>query len=626
MNRSPTVRWAVLIAVVACAAIAAGAVAIGLLLAALDAGYLRGPLVHFLAVRAGREIRIDGVLEVSLFTLHPRLTAERVTIGNPPWVPAGTTAEIAKVSLALQTPRFGQLFAVSAIELEGAKLYLARNSEHYANWQLTNPDEKQAADLPIIRSLSMPNAHVLLDDARRHLKFDGTVSVQGAPGAAGGPVLQITAAGQLNGRAASLEIAGDALAVAAHDRPYHFTFAERSSGSRINGRGILLRAFDFNYLDTTFDAAGEDLADLYFLTGVTLMNTGGFHLSGQLARRGTNTKFSNLLATSGQSDMRGTVSIESSGGQPKLDADLNSQVLHLADLGLRAAGRAPLDPAAPHLLLSDAALKPGALRHRVAVIAFQARRVDVGSVPLHSVTAKATIERNVLQVESLLADVLEGKLSARLRLDATTDDPAADVDLSVSDAQIGEFFAKNKRQPPIEGPLQARVTVTGRGASVHQIAASANGSVTALLPSGAMRASLAELSGADLRGLGLFLGKSTQEAPIRCAVASFQARDGTLSAQNLVLDTDPVLITGNGQIHLDSEALDLTLSGQPKSMRLFRMHSPVVLHGTLAHPSAAIRPGVLAIVDRGSGRNVDCAALLAAAKAHETREPHGLRR
>jgi hypothetical protein len=157
-----------------------------------------------------------------------------------------------------------------------------------------------------------------------------------------------------------------------------------------------------------------------------------------------------------------------------------------------------------------------------------------------------------------------------------------------------------------------RVVVKGTGLSVHQIAASANGTVTAQIRSGQVRESFAELSGLDLRGLGLLIIRNKKETAVRCAVASLKAHDGTLTVQNLIADTDPVLITGDGQIHLDSEALDLGIRGDPKRLRLLRLRAPVLVQGTLAHPSIHIQKGdsKLVVVDPGKAKDVDCATLL----------------
>jgi uncharacterized protein involved in outer membrane biogenesis len=616
------------------AALAALILMAAALVAALDAGYFRGPVIRMLAARSGRQIQVQGSLEIRLFSRNPQVIAQRVSIGNPPWMPPGTTAEIGKLSLTIECPWFGHALRIDSLEMQEATLNLVRDPAGRANWQLTDPDKGAEAGLPIIRSLSMPNAHVVLDDALRHLQFEGAVSAQGVHGAKELQLLRIDGMGRLNGRPATFEILGDPLAVADHHRPYHFTFAERSSGSQLSGRGFLLRPFGFDQLDTTFDATGADLKDLYFLTGVTLVNTGNYRLTGKLARRGSHSKFSDLVAASGQSDMRGTVSIDTSSGRPKIDADIESQLLRLSDLGARAAGREPKPAPAKPLLLSDATLSPYAVRHGDGVVNFQASRVDVAHVSLHAVSAKVTIDHGVLTMSPLLADVLGGKLRAQLTLDATTDVPRANLDLTISDLQLAQIGRKGTGPPPIEGPLQARVTVTGRGSSIHQVAATANGTLVAVLPRGAIRDAFAELTGIDLRGLGLLLTKSKQEAAVRCGVASFAAHEGTLTAQTLVMDTDPVLIDGSGQIHLDSEALEMTLRGHPKGARLFRLNLPLDLRGSLARPSIEIGArtsgqaaqaalggvltpvaAVLSFVDPKLSKNADCAALLAAAKA-----------
>ena len=612
MSASLTVRrgltWtvAVLAAFIVCAA--------GLL-AAIDAGYGRSLLVGYFASRIGRPIQVNGPLQAHLFSLNPRIVAERVTIDNPPWIPAGRAAEIGRLSITLKLPGFGHPGGVSELEAQSAVLFLVRDSRGRANWQLTDPARKRTyQNSPIIRSLSLPHARVTLADDRRHLQFAGEVSAQDLNGPGALQPLRIVGAGQLNGRPVSFGLTGEPLATASHKNPYHFTFTENSSGSRLEGRGVLPRPFDYSIVDAAFAAVGEDLKDLYFLTGVRLIDTGHYHLTGKVSRRGSQTVFSELAATSGQSDMGGSVSIESSGGRPQLDIDLHSRLLHLSDLGVRAAGRTS-EPKSP-LLLSDAMLGPTVLLGRDATLKFSAPEVDVGRLPLRNVSAKATIDDSVLKVSPLLAEVLGGRANAHLRLDATQEIPAADVDLKITDLQLGQLPHKDAGQPPIEGLMQAQILVSGAGRSIHQIAATANGTVSVQIPHGEIRESFVELTGLDLRGLGLLLRKDKRDVPLRCAFARFKAQAGTLTTQSLIADTEPVLITGDGQIHLDSEVLDLQIRGYPKGLRLFRLRTPVLVRGTLAHPSFGVQEkGALVVVDTGKAKDADCTALLAGAGA-----------
>jgi uncharacterized protein involved in outer membrane biogenesis len=611
MSASSAVRRSLTWAVALLAILIVGTIG---LIAAIDAGYGRTVLVGFFASRIGRPVQVNGMLQTHLFSFNPWIVAEHVTIDNPPWMPAGRAAEIGRLSVVLNLPGFGHPAGIAQIKAQAASLYPVRDASGRANWQLTDPARKRVhRNSPIIRSLSLPNAHVVLADARRHLQFDGVVSVQDAGGPGAPPPLRIVGAGQLNGRAVSFELSADPLATASHTNPYHFTFAENSSGSRLTARGALPEPFDYTIADAAFEAGGQDLKDLYFLTGVHLLDTGDYHLTGNVSRRGTHTVFSELSATSGQTDMRGTVSIESSSGRPQLNIELHSRLLRLADLGMRAAGRTS-EPKSP-LLLSDAMLGPSVLQGRDAALKFSATRVDVGRLPWSNVSASATLDHNVLKVSPLLAEVLGGRADVHLRLDATKNIPVADVNIGITDLQLGQLPHKDAGPPPIEGLMQARILVTGAGRSVHQVAASANGTVSVRVPQGEIRESFAELTGIDLRGVGLLLTKNKRDVPLRCAFARFKAQAGTLIAESLVADTEHVLITGEGQIHLDSEALELEIRGQPKSLRLFRLRTPILVQGTLAHPSIGVQKNksALLIVDSGKARDADCAALLAGA-------------
>jgi AsmA family protein len=496
--------------------------------------------------------------------------------------------------------------------VEAATLHLIRDSTGRANWQLHDPAKmKVNRNSSIIRTLSMLNAHVVLEDARRHLQFVGTASAQDLGGPGPAQPLRIEGAGQLNGRPVTFAVTADPLATASHKAPYHFTFTERSSGSRLDGSGTLPQPFAFEILDAAFVAAGPDLKDLYFLTGVHLLDTGNYRLSGKYARRGTHTTFDDLAGTSASSDVQGRVSTDSSSGRPKFAIDLRSRVLKLSDFGLRAAGRTS-EPKSS-LLLSDAMISPNVLHAEGAAVKYRADRVEVGRLPFEAVSLDATIGRDVLTVTSLLAKLEGGRVNAHLTLDGSKEIPAANVDFRITDLQLGQLVHKETGPPAVEGLVQAQIRITGQGRSVHQVAASANGTVTAQMPLGALRKSFAELTDVDLRGLGLLLTKNEQDVPVRCAIAHFKAEDGTLTVQNLVVDTDPVLITGAGQIHLDSEALDLNIRGDPKSLRLLRVRTPVLVQGTLAHPAIHIpvKDSRLMLADPGRAKNVDCAALLA---------------
>jgi hypothetical protein len=167
---------------------------------------------------------------------------------------------------------------------------------------------------------------------------------------------------------------------------------------------------------------------------------------------------------------------------------------------------------------------------------------------------------------------------------------------------------------------------------VHELVASGNGTIVAVLPHGEIRAALAELVGFDLRALGLKLSGTQSMAPVHCGVAAFDAHDGMLTSKALIVDTGPVLMTGSGMIDLNTEALDFQLHGHPKHAGL-RLRSSLVMHGSLSQPEVKMKAGssvaqagagialgvlltpvaaIAAFIDPGRAHDADCAALITA--------------
>jgi len=578
---------------------------------ALQAGYLRAPLLKVLAAHTDRPIRVDGLLSLHIFSLNPRLVAERITIGSPPWAPHGNMAEIGKITVVFATPRLGRELVVDRLQIEQATLHLFRDVMGHANWQLANPDQIAPRALIVIRSLSVVDAHVLLDDVQRHRQFDGTISAHDADPQQAEQPLRIEGRGQMNGRPINFEISGDPLRSASRARHYAFKFSAHSSGSHLVANGFLQQGFDLRSYDASFEASGADLRDMYYLTGTKLIDTGSYHLSGSLARRGYISSFTDLSVNSGQSDLHGSASIDSAKGQFNVDADLESQFLRLADLGAGAAGRDPQAASNP-LLLSRATPDPAVLRRGHAAVQFRARRVEVGRTVLSALAVKLTNDHGEVTITPLSAEILGGKLTGEIKIDARKEIPAVHLEVRINAMQLAQYPSKKAGPPAIEGSLAVRINLTGRGKSLHDAAAGADGTLVASLPGGMVRDSLAELTGIDLRGLGLLLTKDKKEVPVRCGIASFEAHDGTLTAKNLVLDTAPVLIAGEGFIHLETETLDLILRGYPKHVRFFQLRSPIVIRGTLKSPSIGIQAhdSKLVLVDPGKAQDADCESLL----------------
>jgi uncharacterized protein involved in outer membrane biogenesis len=527
------------------------------------------------------------------------MSAEHVVIHNPPWMPAGILAEIGRLSFDLATPTLAEPLRFRRLELHSATFNLLRDAAGNANWR-ARPGRQGSKGPPLMASLSMPDAQFHLRDARRHLTFDGKVSALGL----GADSLRIDAAGRLNTRPMTLAIVADPLATARRDKPYGFRFEEHSSGSTFAGRGALARPFDLRQLQSTLEASGEDLKDLYFLVGVNFPDTGVYRLSGKLQRSGLRFTFTDVQGKSGHSDIAGIVRIDSTGERTQLTADLHSTQLRRADLGKRAAKRAP-PRRKGEALLPDTPLELGNLRRTDSTFHYRARNVDLGKLQLNTLVARVKVDHGVLTAAPVSAKFADGSVTGQWKFDGSKNIPAMQFTLDFDGLQLGQFGRREDDQPPFEGLLRGKLQLAGKGRSVHELAASADGTIVAILPHGQIRASLAEAGGLDFRGLARMLSGKKEMTAVRCGIVSFQAQHGTLTSRALVIDTEPVLITGSGLLDLHSEALDFQFRGHPRHFRM-GLRASVIVRGTLAQPVIRLKAG------RSIAQDADCAALVAA--------------
>lgn len=585
---------------------------------------VRGPLAHYFASRTGRQIRIDGPLELHLLTAHPTVIARHVVVGNPPWSGPGNLAEIDTLTVVFDLPSL----EIHRLVLAGATVSFLRDREGHGNWLWNAPGILPGDQgLPVIHNLSIPAAHLLVADDRRHLQFDGTLSTEDwsrsdvpagnihSGDSAATDRLRITAKGQLNGHEVTIAIDADPLATATRAKPYQFTFDERSSGSHLGAKGTLTHAYDLRYVDAEFSGSGDSLHDSYYLVGTNLPTTGAFRVSGKFARRNTIFKLTDVRATTGESDARVNITSRlDDTGHSHVDIDLSSRRLRLADLGEHKAS----DSQGP--TLSDTPLHLDVLRDEDTTVNFDVEELDLKNLSFRTITARVIFLNGTVTTSRLSGRLADGetpaKITAHAELDARTRTPTAKLSLGITNLRLGQFARKDPAQPPVDGPLEVRANLTARGRSPREFAASADGTITAALPQGTIRASLAELAGIDLRGLGLTLTGNKKDTAIRCGVASFRAHNGTLTSESLVLDTDPMLITGDGTIQLDTQALDLQLQGHPKELRILRLSAPVAVQGTVVHPTFHLEGHKkLQLVDPGHAKDADCGSLLAEVKA-----------
>jgi AsmA family protein len=416
--------------------------------------------------------------------------------------------------------------------------------------------------------------------------------------------------------------------------PRKFSLDVTSGGTQINARGTAPNPFALGSYRTAVTMSGRDLGDLYYLTGFATPNTPPYKFSAHVNGTGKRLVFNDVVGQIGKSDIRGKVEVDARGARRHIMADLESRSLDLVDLA-PAFGATADDRPSPRVF-PDARLEASRLRMMDGTLRFRAGSIRTRKLPLREVALNLELDEGVLVADPFTFTLPQGTLTGRARLDATGDVPNTEIDARLTGVKLEQFKPRTAKKSPLEGVLRGRIRLSGSGDSVHALVSNADGNITAIVPQGEIREAFAELTGINIaRGLGLLLTKDQEQTGVRCGVADFQLRDGTLHAKNLVFDTDDVRIDGSGKIDLAKEQFDLSIQGHPKKLRLFRLKSPITVRGPLRKPDVGIEgkealkqtgiaaalsavaaplAAVIAFVDPGLADDANCSKLLATAK------------
>jgi uncharacterized protein involved in outer membrane biogenesis len=626
--------------------VALGCLLIAVVLFALlfDWNSLRPAIARAITARTGRPASIDGNLTVHLLSFTPSASIEGLKLANPAWAAHPLMLELPRLTVAISLGRlFTGHLVITRLEATAPQIDLEENAGGHSSWEFSEPKAAAGAakpepggHIPPIRRLEITGGRISVELQPRKLALAGTVSAdEGTDGGA----FRLAGRGSINAKPFAIRFAGGPLTDIEPDKPYtfdsHITAGDISTDSRVT----IPRPFDLTEFTAAETIQGDDLANVFYLTGLALPNTPPYRVQGVLHRSGSRYRVDHLQGRLGSSDISGDLAVDDTGALPRLTGALVSKKLDLADLaaplgapaknaavpsnspddqpqrrgGTRVPARnsianapgaveAPAPPspseappeAASGGLLPDADLQVNRVRNMDADVTFRADSVIAQKLPMQAVLMHVTIEHGQLRIDPLSFVLPEGRISGAVHIDARESPPQSTLEMHLEDVRLSQFKGKGAAAAPLEGTLVGRLQLHGAGSSIHKFAAAADGTAGFSVENGQISSALAQLTAINVaKGLGLLLAKDEAHEEIRCGVADFAVKNGVLGVENLVIDTADMRITGRGDANLGTEKLDFSIEGQPKKLSFVRLRSPITLHGSLSKPSIGIAPGKL---------------------------------
>ncbi len=638
--------------------IAALILAIIIFLMLFNWDWFRPPLAKMLSGKLHRPVRIVGHLKVHLFTWTPTVQLGGLQIGEPAWAPKTDLADFDTITVKMKLlPLLTGHVVLPLVELDHPQIAMFQAKDGRSNWDFSDGKKPgKPAKLPAIQNFVINDGKLAITSLQRKLSFSGTVNAHERETGGGKEGFKLGGTGKLNGKPFLMNVTGGPLLNVKPDVAYPFDADVRAGDTEVTAKGEVPHPFNLGSIYADVSMSGRDLADLYYLTGITLPNTPTYRIAGHLVRDEMVYQFQRFSGRVGGSDLEGNLKADMShGNRPDVTAALNSRKLDIKDLGslFGATGHnapagprlatAAAKPGASHQLLPDAPLDASRIRSMDAHVTFKAESIIASpNFPLRSVSLGVDLDHGLLVLNPIAFQFPQGRMSGDASIDARGAVQRNAVNLSVSGVRMQNFIPAQKGKaaggpPPIEGVLDARAKLTGDGDTVHKAAATSDGEVVAVIPGGVVRQAFAELLGINAtKGIFQLLNKDQHQTDIRCAVADFRVRNGVLQAQRVVFDTGVVIVNGTGNINLNDETLHLVFKGDSKEFRVFHLDAPITIGGHLSSPAFGINPtgpaiqvgigaalgavifpplALLPFIDPGLAHNADCASVLQTGKS-----------
>ncbi len=575
----------------------------------------------------GRPVRI-GSLQLHK-DWHFGIEATGIRVANAEWGEADHLASIGRADVVFRVLSvLEEQLDFPKIEVSDADIFLevdksgrSNSSKDSSVAEVAAPDER--SEFPIVRELRLNDIKLSHRDQQRGESH--TVMLDEATGSASAADgVALNGNGSLNGQPLALTFTGgsfEALVDGVEPYPIDLTI---DAQTKLRLEGTLVKPTELSSADLAMQISGSNLYDFGQLLGLPLPSTSPFELEGQLITGDSRVTLRDFSGTIGDSDATGTVSVNYGGKVFRLEGDIRSDNLDLADLGGLIGAKPDAGKTANKEqkaaddsdgLIPDTPVPVDALRSAEIDLHIVATKVSSPVAQVESIDAKLQLEDSRLLVHPVTLGVSGGTVSGEIALNVREQMPSADIKVELQQVEIKPFFKTTQFVQEMGGTVSGALYLLGTGENLDAMVRSARGNGHLVMRDGMISGLLLEAAGLDVtEALGLLVGGDAK-VPIRCAVAAVIADRGKISIQRGAVDTTDSLLVTEGQIDLASEQIQIQVEARAKDFSLIDASAPVQISGTFSDPSINIGGfDPLPFFELGDQPDVDCSVLINAAR------------
>jgi hypothetical protein len=483
---------------------------------------------------------------------------------------------------------------------------------------------KNRFQTPLIGRLEVTEGKITYQDPKRKLALDGTIST--AMGKAGRqPQAELKLKGNLEGQPLTVAFTGgSAIMLRDTKEPYPIDLEVAFGATKLTAKGQVADPFQWADPDVDLTLSGPNLDQIYPLLGIPGPPTAPYRISGKLEREPGVWKFVQTKWRVGDSDLSGDITVDERKKPEFLTAKLVSTNLAFKDL-------APLVGAAPSSgtmnqqqaqtqqqlrargeLFPNIPLHVEKLRAMNMDVTLDARKVVAPDyLPVQALSFRVLINNGVAKVNPIkLALIGSGTIGGELGLDARTDAPKVNANLTGTGIELKTFFRNSKFFDTTQGGVLGHVNLVGTGRSLAHVMGTATGDAELALTGGSVSSLMVSAAGLQLFDALILYVTGDHRIPILCAAGRMNFQNGTVTFDRTLLDTQKSILHVAGTVGLQNQAVNVEVKADPKSFDLLDLHGPVSVTGKIRDPQISLhRVFPIPTPTIGTAKTVNCPAL-----------------
>ena len=376
--------------------------------------------------------------------------------------------------------------------------------------------------------------------------------------------------------------------------------------ARLETKAVLTPPVTPDNLDLDFSLTAERVSSFEPFTGHRLSEVGPVAASGEFVIRPDNYALEAFSLEVGESDVNGKVSLDLTGGRPRLDADLSSQRVRLAELfaptgapnenqGETAEGSEEPERTSPEQEEESwlEKLQSSRLAKMDLDIDLQSEDIYWGGETGGGGQIQIRSEEGRLAIGPFHLVLADGSVEGTVLVQADSGLLDADIDLTVENVDYGPILRYLNPEAEGDGRIDLDTHLVTTSAPVGQLITEATGDLRFVLFPHDLDTTILDFWGSGLLRSMFGLVDPTNESVVNCIAGSFPMADGLMTAETFWFDTSRIRARGKGSIDLQPMTIDMTLRPRPKKRTFLSLATPAKIKGPLEDPSITLTKGGL---------------------------------